>query len=156
MYRLGRIELLLTSAVQGALLVLITLALFLDLSLAFWVMLGVPFSMLGALLAINALGLPVSINVMSVFGFILVLGMLVDDGIVTAESAYAQLAGRKTRGRQHRAGSAAGDCGDGIRRADHDDRVCAHHVPRGGWGASFPRSCPLSCSAWDFRCWKPS
>ena len=87
----GRIELLLTSAVQGALLVLITLALFLDLSLAFWVMLGVPFSMLGALLAINALGLPVSINVMSVFGFILVLGMLVDDGIVTAESAYAQL-----------------------------------------------------------------
>lgn len=87
----GRIELMLTSAVQGAILVLITLALFLDLSLAFWVMLGVPFSALGALLAINLLGVPVTINVISVFGFILVLGMLVDDGIVTAESAYAQL-----------------------------------------------------------------
>ncbi|MEE4143730.1 MAG: efflux RND transporter permease subunit [Halieaceae bacterium] len=87
----GRIELMLSSAVQGALLVLITLALFLDLRLAFWVMLGVPFSILGSLLAINLLGLPVSINVISVFGFILVLGMLVDDGIVTAESAYTRL-----------------------------------------------------------------
>lgn len=87
----GRIELMLKSAIQGAILVLITLALFLDLSLAFWVMLGVPFSILGSLLAINLLGLPVSINVISVFGFILVLGMLVDDGIVTAESAYSQL-----------------------------------------------------------------
>jgi len=87
----GRIELMLKSAAQGAFLVLITLALFLNLSLAFWVVLGVPFSILGALLVINLFGLPVSINVISVFGFILVLGMLVDDGIVTAESAYAQL-----------------------------------------------------------------
>ena len=87
----GRIQLMLKSALQGALLVLITLALFLDLSLAFWVILGVPFSFLGALLVINLFGVPVSINVISVFGFILVLGMLVDDGIVTAESAYAQL-----------------------------------------------------------------
>ncbi len=87
----GRINLMLKSATQGAILVLITLALFLDLSLAFWVILGVPFSFLGALLMINLLGLPVSINVISVFGFILVLGMLVDDGIVTAESAYTQL-----------------------------------------------------------------
>ncbi len=87
----GRIELMLRNAAQGALLVLITLALFLDLSLAFWVMLGVPFSILGALFAINLFGIPVSINVISVFGFILVLGMLVDDGIVTAESAYTTL-----------------------------------------------------------------
>ncbi len=87
----GRIELMLKSAAQGAVLVLITLALFLNPSLALWVILGVPFSMLGALLAIKLLGLPVSINIISVFGFILVLGMLVDDGIVTAESAYTQL-----------------------------------------------------------------
>jgi len=87
----GRIELMLTSALQGAILVLITLALFLDISLAFWVMLGVPFSILGALFAIQLFGMPVTINIMSVFGFILVLGMLVDDGIVTAESAYTQL-----------------------------------------------------------------
>ena len=87
----GRIELMLKSAVQGAILVMITLALFLNLSLAFWVMLGVPFSILATLLVINLFGMPVSINVISVFGFILVLGMLVDDGIVTAESAYTQL-----------------------------------------------------------------
>lgn len=87
----GRINLMLKSAAQGAVLVMITLALFLHPSLAFWVILGVPFSFLGALAAIDVLGIDVSINVMSVFGFILVLGMLVDDGIVTAESAYAQL-----------------------------------------------------------------
>ncbi len=87
----GRINLMLKSAVQGAILVMITLALFLNASLAFWVILGVPFSFLGALALIDIMGVDVSINVMSVFGFILVLGMLVDDGIVTAESAYAQL-----------------------------------------------------------------
>jgi multidrug efflux pump subunit AcrB len=86
----GRINLMLKSAIQGAILVLITLALFLNISLAFWVILGVPFSFLGALLMIDLLGLT-TINVFSVFGFILVLGMLVDDGIVTAESAYSQL-----------------------------------------------------------------
>lgn len=86
----GRINLMLKSAVQGAILVLITLALFLNISLAFWVILGVPFSFLGALLMIDLLGLT-TINIFSVFGFILVLGMLVDDGIVTAESAFAQL-----------------------------------------------------------------
>ncbi len=87
----GRINLMLQSAIQGAVLVILTLALFLDLSLAFWVILGVPFSFLGALLAIQLLDLSVSINIISVFGFILVLGMLVDDGIVTSESAFEQL-----------------------------------------------------------------
>ena len=52
---------------------------------------GVPFAMLATLATIYFLGLPVSINVLSVFAFILVLGILVDDGIVTAESAYAYL-----------------------------------------------------------------
>lgn len=87
----GRIGLMLKSAAQGAVLVMITLALFLNTSLAFWVILGVPFSFLGALLVMNLLDTGMSINIFSVFGFILVLGMLVDDGIVTAESAYAQL-----------------------------------------------------------------
>ncbi len=87
----GRLSLLLKSAAQGALLVIITLALFLDLSLAFWVVIGIPFSILGTLLSINMLGIDVSINVLSAFAFILVLGILVDDGIVTAESAFAQI-----------------------------------------------------------------
>jgi multidrug efflux pump subunit AcrB len=86
----GRINLMLKSAFQGAVLVLLVLGLFLNASLAFWVILGVPFSFLGALLVIDIFDLG-SINVISVFGFILVLGMLVDDGIVTAESAFAQL-----------------------------------------------------------------
>jgi multidrug efflux pump subunit AcrB len=87
----GRINLLLKSALQGTALVILTLTLFLDLRLAFWVIIGVPFSFLGALAVIHFLGLPISINVLSLFAFILVLGILVDDGIVTAESAYAQL-----------------------------------------------------------------
>ena len=87
----GRIELLLKNAGQGALLVIIALALFLNASLALWVIIGVPFAMLGSLAFIQFVGIPVTINVLSVFSFILVLGILVDDGIVTAESAYAQI-----------------------------------------------------------------
>ena len=87
----GRIDLMLRNAAQGAGLVVLTLALFLDISLAFWVVLGLPFAVLGCLATLQLFGLPVSINVISVFGFILVLGLLVDDAIVTAESAYARL-----------------------------------------------------------------
>ena len=87
----GRIDLMLRNAVQGGILVVIALALFLDLSLAFWVVVGLPFAVLGCLATLEIFALPVSINVLSVFGFILVLGLLVDDAIVTAESAYARL-----------------------------------------------------------------
>lgn len=84
----GRIDLLLKNAAQGGLLVIIALSLFLRLSMAFWVILGVPFSFLGTL---YVMGLPIfdySINVLSLFGFLLVLGIVVDDAIVTGESAY--------------------------------------------------------------------
>ncbi len=84
----GRIDLLLKNAAQGGLLVIIALSLFLRLSMAFWVILGVPFSFLGTM---YVMGLPifdVSINVLSLFGFLLVLGIVVDDAIVTGESAY--------------------------------------------------------------------
>ncbi len=87
----GRVNLLLRNAAQGAILVVIALALFLDLTLALWVIVGVPFAVMGTLATIYFLGLPISINVLSVFAFILVLGILVDDGIVTAESAYTRL-----------------------------------------------------------------
>jgi multidrug efflux pump subunit AcrB len=85
----GRINLMLTNAAQGGLLVVIALALFLDLSLALWVVMGIPFAVMATLATIYFFDLPISINVLSVFAFILVLGILVDDGIVTAESAYA-------------------------------------------------------------------
>jgi multidrug efflux pump subunit AcrB len=87
----GRIELMLRNAAQGAVLVVLALALFLDLTLALWVIVGVPFAVMATLATIYFTGMPVSINVLSVFAFILVLGILVDDGIVTAESAYAYL-----------------------------------------------------------------
>ena len=87
----GRIDLMLRNAAQGAVLVVLALALFLDLGLALWVILGVPFAIMATLATIYFLGLPISINVLSVFAFILVLGILVDDGIVTAESAYAYI-----------------------------------------------------------------
>jgi multidrug efflux pump subunit AcrB len=87
----GRIDLMLRNAAQGGVLVILALALFLDLGLALWVILGVPFAIMGTLATIYFLGLPISINVLSVFAFILVLGILVDDGIVTAESAYAYI-----------------------------------------------------------------
>lgn len=87
----SRIDLMLRNAASGGLLVIIALALFLDLSLAFWVVVGLPFAVFGCLATLQIFDLPVSINLLSVFGFILVLGLLVDDAIVTAESAYARL-----------------------------------------------------------------
>lgn len=87
----SRISLMLRNAAQGGILVIIALALFLDLALAFWVVLGIPFAVFGCLATLQIFNLPVSINMLSVFGFILVLGLLVDDAIVTAESAYARL-----------------------------------------------------------------
>ncbi|RLA44352.1 MAG: AcrB/AcrD/AcrF family protein [Gammaproteobacteria bacterium] len=87
----GRIELMLRNAAQGAVLVVLALALFLNVTLALWVIVGVPFAVMATLATIYFLNLPISINVLSVFAFILVLGILVDDGIVTAESAYARL-----------------------------------------------------------------
>lgn len=87
----GRINLMLTNAAQGGLLVIIALALFLDLTLALWVVMGIPFAVMATLATIYFFDLPISINVLSVFAFILVLGILVDDGIVTAESVYTHV-----------------------------------------------------------------
>ncbi len=82
-----RLDTLLNSARQGFLMVLLLLAVFLRPRLAFWVSLGVPVSFLGALFLVSGLG--ISINAISLFGFILVLGILVDDAIVVGESVYS-------------------------------------------------------------------
>ncbi|MEM8660501.1 MAG: efflux RND transporter permease subunit [Pseudomonadota bacterium] len=81
-----RLQTLLNSARQGFIFVLILLALFLRPRLAFWVSVGVPVAFLGAIFLTNALGL--SINAISLFGFILVLGILVDDAVVVGESIH--------------------------------------------------------------------
>ena len=84
----GRFDTLLNSARQGFLMVLILLALFLRPRLAFWVSVGVPVAFLGALFLISVLGL--SIDGISLFGFILVLGIVVDDAIVVGENVYSE------------------------------------------------------------------
>lgn len=81
-----RIELLVRNGQLGLLLVLIVLALFMDLRLAFWVGLGIPISFLGASMLMPNLGL--SINMITLFGFIVTLGMVVDDAIVVGENAF--------------------------------------------------------------------
>ena len=79
-----RLDMMLRNLALGAVLVFITLAMFLELRMAFWVMLGLPVCFLGALALLPAAG--VSINMMSLFGFILVLGIVVDDAIIIGES----------------------------------------------------------------------
>ncbi|NOY53091.1 MAG: efflux RND transporter permease subunit [Deltaproteobacteria bacterium] len=82
----SRMSLLRTNAVFGLILVMIILGLFLEIRLAFWVMLGVPVSFLGAMIFLPVFG--VSINMISLFAFILALGILVDDATVVGESIY--------------------------------------------------------------------
>jgi len=81
-----RLSLMFKNGASGFVLVFIVLALFLRLRLALWVSLGVPVAMLGALYVFPILGL--SIDVISSFGFIMVLGLLVDDAIVVGENVH--------------------------------------------------------------------
>lgn len=85
----GRLGTLLQSAALAFILVFVILALFLRISLAGWVVLGIPVAFAGALICMPALG--TTINICSLFGFILVLGIVVDDAIVTGENIYEHL-----------------------------------------------------------------
>ena len=85
MYR-DRMSLLLKNALLGLILVLLLLGLFLDLKLAFWVTVGLPTSIIGAFLFIPFTG--ASINMISLFAFILTLGIIVDDAVVAGEIIY--------------------------------------------------------------------
>lgn len=81
-----RTLLLLENAAVGILLVLIFLSIFLNIRLALWVSLGLPLSFLGMFIFAASFG--VTINVLSLFAMIIVIGILVDDGIVIAENIY--------------------------------------------------------------------
>lgn len=87
-YLKGRLQMLIENGVFGLILVFLVLTLFLRPSLAFFVMLGIPISFLGAMLFLGPLG--ISINLASLFGFILVLGIVVDDAIIVGESVFTQ------------------------------------------------------------------
>ncbi|MBN2311176.1 MAG: efflux RND transporter permease subunit [Candidatus Hydrogenedentes bacterium] len=82
----GRIHLLLKNGSFGIILVLCVLGLFLEMRLAFWVMMGIPVSFLGGILFLPMFG--VSLNMMSLFAFIVALGIVVDDAIVIGENVY--------------------------------------------------------------------
>ncbi len=83
-----RLQLMLKNAALGLLLVLVALTLFLELGLALWVAAGIAMSFIGTLAVMMVLG--VSINVMSLFGFILAVGIVVDDAIVVGENIYSE------------------------------------------------------------------
>jgi multidrug efflux pump subunit AcrB len=81
-----RLELLLKNAFMGLALVLVVLGLFLEFTLAFWVTMGIPTAFLGSLLFLPFMG--VSINMISMFAFIVALGIVVDDAIVAGENIH--------------------------------------------------------------------
>ncbi len=81
-----RIHLLVKNASLGLILVLILLGLSLDIRLAFWVTLGIPTSICGALLFFPAVGL--SINMVSLFAIIITIGIVVDDAVIVGENVY--------------------------------------------------------------------
>ena len=82
-----RISTVLDSFLQGLLLVLILLALFLRFKIAFWVAAGIPIAIMGAVIVFPYIGL--TISSLTVMGFILVLGIVVDDAIVVGERVFA-------------------------------------------------------------------
>lgn len=88
-YLNARLDMMLSNLMQGSVLVAFMLTLFLRFRLALWVMIGLPVCFLGAMMMMPLFG--VSINILSLFAFIMVLGIVVDDAIVIGESAYTEI-----------------------------------------------------------------
>ena len=91
LYLQGRLDMMIRNMLQGAVLVFLVLALFLRLRVAFWVIVGIPFAFLGALALMPVTPWPATVNIISLFGFILVLGIVVDDAIIIGESIYSEV-----------------------------------------------------------------
>ena len=85
----GRLDLMLRNGKAGLLLVVVCLMLFLNWRVAIWTAIGLPVSFLGTFIAMSAFG--VSINLLSLFGLIIVLGIIVDDAIVIGENIYRRV-----------------------------------------------------------------
>ncbi len=90
----SRLDLLTRNGLLGLVLVIISLSMFLSFRLSLWVSWSIPFSFLAMFVAAHFLG--VTLNLQSLFGMILVVGILVDDGIVIAENIYLQFERGKT------------------------------------------------------------
>ena len=89
-YISDRLKLLRTNGIQGLLLVVLVLALFLNLRVAFWVAMGIPVAVMGALAVAGSKWVDYSLNDVTTFGLIIALGILVDDAVVVGESVYEQ------------------------------------------------------------------
>jgi len=89
-YLQGRLDMMVRNMALGALLVFLCLSVFLRMSIAIWVIVGIPICFLGALWLMPFSPWPASINMLSLFGFILVLGIVVDDAIIIGESVYTE------------------------------------------------------------------
>ena len=85
-YLKGRLEMMAENMALGAILVFLILGVFLHLKIASWVIIGLPVAFLGAFMMLPTVG--VTVNIMSLFAFILVIGIVVDDAIIIAESVY--------------------------------------------------------------------
>jgi multidrug efflux pump subunit AcrB len=90
-YLQERLDMMTDNLYMGAALVLIILALFLRLKVALWVIVGIPITFLGALWLMPYGPWPTTINSISLFGFIVVLGIVVDDAIIIGESIYTKI-----------------------------------------------------------------
>jgi len=82
-----RIDLLINNGFIGLALVVMSLSFFLNMRISFWVSIGIPFSFAGTFIVLNLVG--ITINVISLFGMIVVIGILVDDAIVVSESIFS-------------------------------------------------------------------
>lgn len=85
----GRLSTLVYSLLQGSVLVMLLLGLFLRPTLAFWIVIGIPVGFAGGVLLMPWFG--ITANVMSLFGFIIVVGIVVDDAIVTGENVHQKM-----------------------------------------------------------------
>ena len=90
-YLQDRLDMMSKNMLQGAFLVFIVLSLFLRLKVAIWAVIGIPIAFFGALWLMPVGPFPVTINMISLFGFIMVLGIVVDDAIIIGESIYTKI-----------------------------------------------------------------
>ncbi|MGL1956343.1 MAG: efflux RND transporter permease subunit [Colwellia sp.] len=89
-YIADRLALLRSNGVQGLLLVSLILSLFLNVRLAFWVAMGIPISVMGAIAVAGSKWVDYSLNDVTTFGLIIALGILVDDAVVVGESVFEE------------------------------------------------------------------
>ena len=90
-YLQDRLDMMFENMLLGALLVFVVLSLFLRMKVAGWVVVGIPITFFGAMWLMPVNPWPVTVNMVSLFGFIVVLGIVVDDAIIIGESVYTKI-----------------------------------------------------------------